>query len=106
MTEELTVEELRELLRQLHIKQADTERLIREITERIDAWPITRTKNGGRSRAELVRRLLSSLDVLPLIGRCALSCFRTHGHFFSACVPTQLSDTTPTKPSAWVEHPI
>ena len=37
MTEELTVEELRELLRQLHIKQADTERLIREITERIDA---------------------------------------------------------------------
>jgi hypothetical protein len=37
MTEELTVEELRELLRQLHIKQADTERIIREVTERIDA---------------------------------------------------------------------
>jgi hypothetical protein len=31
------LDELRELLRQLHIKQADTERLIREVTERIDA---------------------------------------------------------------------
>jgi hypothetical protein len=37
MSEELTVEELRELLRQLHLKQADTERLIREVTDRIDA---------------------------------------------------------------------
>jgi hypothetical protein len=37
MFEELSLDELRELLRQLHIKQADTERLIREVTERIDA---------------------------------------------------------------------
>jgi hypothetical protein len=36
MSEELTVEELRELLRQLYLKQADTERLIREVTDRID----------------------------------------------------------------------
>ena len=33
----LSLDELRELLRQLHIKQADTERLIREVTDRIDA---------------------------------------------------------------------
>ena len=37
MSEELNLDELRELLRQLHVKQADTERLIREVTERIDA---------------------------------------------------------------------
>jgi hypothetical protein len=36
MHEDLSLDELRELLRQLHIKQADTERLIREVTERID----------------------------------------------------------------------
>jgi hypothetical protein len=37
MDEDLSIDELRELLRQLHIKQADTERLIREVTDRIDA---------------------------------------------------------------------
>jgi hypothetical protein len=37
MYEDLSLDELRELLRQLHVKQADTERLIREVTERIDA---------------------------------------------------------------------
>ena len=37
MHEDLSLDELRELLRQLHVKQADTVRLIREVTERIDS---------------------------------------------------------------------
>ena len=36
MPEELCLEAFRELLRQLYIKQADTERLIRDVTARID----------------------------------------------------------------------
>ena len=37
MFEDLSLDELQELLRQLQAKQAETERLIREVSERIDA---------------------------------------------------------------------
>jgi len=37
LDDDLNLDELRELLRQLHLKQADTERMIREVTQRIDA---------------------------------------------------------------------
>jgi predicted glycosyltransferase len=37
MFEDLTLDELRDLLQQLRTKQAETERLIREVIDRIDA---------------------------------------------------------------------
>jgi hypothetical protein len=46
--DDLNLEELRELLRQLHVKQADTERMIREVTERIDAMIADHTYNERR----------------------------------------------------------
>ena len=50
MYEDLSLDELQELLRQLQTKQAETERLIREVTERIDA-SIPDLANEERRRA-------------------------------------------------------
>jgi len=50
MFEELSLDELRELLHQLRTKQSETERLIREVIDRIDA-SIPDDANVERRRA-------------------------------------------------------
>ena len=56
MFEELSLDELRELLLQLRMKQAETERLIREVIERIDA---SIPDHANEERRRTPRRRLS-----------------------------------------------